>query len=331
MKNVSVLVAIGVAQTGATARFLAVSEGAKEDKESWTAFLRDLKERGLQGVQLFVSDKCLGLVENLAEFYPEATWQRCVVHFYRNVFTAVPNGKVKEVAAMLKAVHAQEDAQAAREKAAQVVEKLKAMKLARAAEIVAAGVEETLSYYAMPSEHWRSIKTNNPLERLMREILVMNTRGGRLPRWQVGLDAGGRPTPICRRDSMGHEALPADEPAGRSGSHRLTACSGPPWGPEQINLNRTTFLSASYDRKCEKLWTLPIPTRCRLFPKNGVVGNYVSPSRSANAADIEISGSGFWADYRQSGSIALKCPDCRPSGSRESTGQSTFFHTCRTR
>jgi putative transposase len=67
-------------------------------------------------------------------------------------------------------VHAQEDAQAAREKAAQVVEKLKTMKLARAAEIVAAGVEETLSYYAMPSEHWRSIKTNNPLERLMREI-----------------------------------------------------------------------------------------------------------------------------------------------------------------
>jgi transposase-like protein len=71
---------------------------------------------------------------------------------------------------MLKAVHAQEDAQAAREKAAQVVEKLRAMKLARAAEIVAAGIDETLNYYAMPSEHWRSIRTNNPLERLMREI-----------------------------------------------------------------------------------------------------------------------------------------------------------------
>ena len=169
VKNVSVLVAIGVAQTGYR-QILAVSEGAKEDKASWTAFLRELKERGLKGVKLFVSDKCLGLVENLAEFYPEASWQRCVVHFYRNVWTAVPTGKVKEVAAMLKAVHAQEDAQAAREKAAQVVEKLKAMKLARAAEIVAAGVEETLSYYAMPSEHWRSIKTNNPLERLMREI-----------------------------------------------------------------------------------------------------------------------------------------------------------------
>lgn len=169
VKNVSVLVAIGVAQTGYR-QILAVSEGAKEDKASWTAFLRELKERGLKGVKLFVSDKCLGLVENLAEFYPEASWQRCVVHFYRNVWTAVPTGKVKEVAAMLKAVHAQEDAQAAREKAAQVMEKLKTMKLARAAEIVAAGVEETLSYYAMPSEHWRSIKTNNPLERLMREI-----------------------------------------------------------------------------------------------------------------------------------------------------------------
>ena len=169
VKNISVLVAIGVAQTGYR-QILAISEGAKEDKTSWTAFLRELKERGLKGVKLFVSDKCLGLVENLAEFYPEASWQRCAVHFYRNVWTAVPTGKVKEVAAMLKAVHAQEDAQAAREKAAQVVEKLKAMKLARAAEIVAAGVEETLSYYAMPSEHWRSIKTNNPLERLMREI-----------------------------------------------------------------------------------------------------------------------------------------------------------------
>lgn len=169
VKNVSVLLAIGVAQTGYR-HILAVSEGAKEDKASWTAFLRELKDRGLKGVKLFVSDKCLGLVENLAEFYPEALWQRCVVHFYRNVWTAVPTGKVKEVATMLKAVHAHEDAHAAREKAKQVVEKLRAMKLARAAEIVAAGIDETLSYYAMPPEHRRCVKTNNPLERLMREV-----------------------------------------------------------------------------------------------------------------------------------------------------------------
>jgi putative transposase len=169
VKNVSVLVAIGVAQSGYR-EILAVSEGAKEDKASWTQFLRELKDRGLKGVELFVSDKCLGLVDNLAEFYPEAKWQRCIVHFYRNVWTAVPTGKVKAVAAMLKAIHAQEDAQSAKEKARQVAIKLREMRLARAAEIVEAGIDETLSYYSMPSEHWRSLRTNNPLERLMREI-----------------------------------------------------------------------------------------------------------------------------------------------------------------
>ena len=169
VKNVSVLVAIGVSQTGYR-EVLAVSEGGKEDKASWTNFLREMKQRGLKGVQLFVSDKCLGLVENLADFYPEAKWQRCVVHFYRNVWTAVPTGKVKEVAAMLKAIHAQEDRKAAKEKANQVIEKLRTMKLARAAEMVESGIEETLSYYALPPEHWRCLRTNNPLERLMREI-----------------------------------------------------------------------------------------------------------------------------------------------------------------
>jgi len=169
VKNVSVLVAIGVSQSGYR-QVLGVAEGAKEDKASWTEFLRGLKERGLKGVELFVSDKCLGLVENLGDFYPEAKWQRCVVHFYRNVWTAVPTGKVKEVAAMLKAIHAQEDAQAAKEKAHQIVEKLRAMRLAKAAEIVENGIDATLSYYSLPPEHWRCLRTNNPLERLMREI-----------------------------------------------------------------------------------------------------------------------------------------------------------------
>jgi transposase-like protein len=169
VKNVSVLVAIGVDLDGYR-HVLGVQEGSKEDKESWTGFLRHLKKRGLKGVKLFVSDKCLGLVESLADFYPTAKWQRCVVHFYRNVFTAVPKGRVKEVAAMLKAIHAQEDRQAAEEKITSVVKKLKGMKLANAAKIVEEGAKETLSYYHFPSQHWRSIRTNNPLERLMREI-----------------------------------------------------------------------------------------------------------------------------------------------------------------
>ena len=169
VRNVSVLVAIGVNKEGYR-DILGVAEGAKEDKESWSNFLRYLKERGLKGVQVFTTDKCLGLIESLGEFYPDARWQRCVVHFYRNVFTVVPKGKVKEVAAMLKAIHAQEDSKEANKKAAIVVKKLQGMKLSKAADIVKEGIEETLSYYQYPREHWRRIKTNNPLERIMREI-----------------------------------------------------------------------------------------------------------------------------------------------------------------
>jgi transposase-like protein len=93
-----------------------------------------------------------------------------VVHFYRNVLTAVPKGKVREVVAMLKAIHAQEDAEAARQKGEAVVSKLEAMKLAKAAQIVAEGCGETVRYMEFPPEHWRSLRTNHPLERILREI-----------------------------------------------------------------------------------------------------------------------------------------------------------------
>jgi putative transposase len=77
------------------------------------------------------------------------------VHWYRNIFSHVPNTKIKEVAAMLKAIHAQEDRPAAQQKAQFVVEKLRSMKLRKAAEMVADGVAETISYYAFPRVHWR--------------------------------------------------------------------------------------------------------------------------------------------------------------------------------
>ena len=186
IKNVSVLVAIGVDEHGYR-HVLGVKEGAKEDKESWVAFLRYLKNRGLRGVRLFISDKCLGLVESLADFYPKAKWQRCVVHFYRNVFIAVPKAKVKDVAAMLKAIHAQEDREAAGEKIVAVTKKLKKMKLGKAADIVEEGANETLSYYDFPSQHWRSLRTNNPLERLMREIRRRTRVVGAFPDGQSAL------------------------------------------------------------------------------------------------------------------------------------------------
>jgi putative transposase len=169
VRNVSVLVAVGVGMDGYR-DILGVVEGAKEDKDSWAGFLRQLKERGLKGVQLVISDKCLGLVEAAEEFYPEALWQRCVCHWYRNVFCDVPRTKMKEVAAMLKAIHAQEDRDAAQSKADAVADKLDEMRLKKAAQTVRTGAHETFSYYNFPSEHWRQLRTNNMLERIMREI-----------------------------------------------------------------------------------------------------------------------------------------------------------------
>ncbi len=169
VRNIAVLVAVGVNEEGYR-EVLGVMEGHKEDKESWVGFLRHLKERGLKGVRLIVSDKCVGLVEALPDFYPQAGWQRCAVHFYRNVFTTVPREKMKAVAAMLKAIHAQEDRTSALQKAQQVAERLEVMRLYKAAKLVREGIEETLSYMDFPREHWRSLKTNNMLERLMREL-----------------------------------------------------------------------------------------------------------------------------------------------------------------
>jgi putative transposase len=186
VRKIAVLVAVGVRSDGYR-EILGVAEGIKEDVEGWRSFLRYLKSRGLKGVRMFISDKCLGLLEALGEFYPEAHWQRCMVHWYRNVFSVVPRGRRKEVAAMLKAIHAQEDRPAAREKAEAVAVKLEAMKLGQAASIVRAGVDETLSYMAFPREHWTRIRTNNMLERIMREIRRRTRVVGNFPDGQSAL------------------------------------------------------------------------------------------------------------------------------------------------
>jgi transposase-like protein len=169
VRNISVLVAIGVSESGYR-QVLGVAEGAKEDKAGWSSFLRHLKERGLTGVRLIISDACLGLVESVGDFYPKAKWQRCIVHFYRNIFSVVPRGKVKEVAMMLKAIHASEDREAAIQKSEAVIQKLKSKKLRQAAQKIKESIQETFGYYDFPDAHWRRIRTNNPLERILREV-----------------------------------------------------------------------------------------------------------------------------------------------------------------
>ena len=168
-ENVAVLVAIAVNEDGYR-EVLGAAEGMKEDKASWISFFQWLRGRGLEGVRLIVGDRCMGMLESVGDVFPESKYQRCVVHFYRNVFSVVPKSKVKNVAKMLKDIHAQESKKASREKAAAVVSELKAMKLPEAAKKVADGIEETLTYRDFPSEHWVKIRTNNVIERMNREI-----------------------------------------------------------------------------------------------------------------------------------------------------------------
>ena len=169
VENVSILVALAVNEDGFR-EIIGAAEGSKEDKASWSNFLKSLKERSLKGVKLFVGDKCLGMVETIGEVFPEAHYQRCVVHFYRNVFSSTPRGKMAEVTAMLKAIHAQEDLESAREKALVVIVKLRTMRLKEAAKKIEDSIEETLAYMKYPRSHWVKIRTNNGIERIMKEI-----------------------------------------------------------------------------------------------------------------------------------------------------------------
>lgn len=169
VRKVALLVAISVNADGYR-EIIGVCEGMQEDKESWLEFLRHLISRGLSGVRLVVSDKCLGLVEAVSHCFPRAEWQRCVFHFHKNILSKVSREKVSEVAPMLKAIHAQESREAAKEKAEKVAAKLVDMRLRAAAQTLREGIDESLSYMAFPRGHWIRIRTNNALERINREI-----------------------------------------------------------------------------------------------------------------------------------------------------------------
>ena len=186
IRNVSILVAIGVSNDGFR-EIIGAAEGMKEDKESWRSFFVWLKERGLTGVRLIIGDKNLEMLETIPEVFPDACYQRCTVHFYRNIFSVTPRNKMKSVAMMLKAIHAQESKEAAREKAIQVTEKLKEMKLGSAAKKLQDGIEETLTYMDFPTQHWSRIRTNNTIERLNREIKRRTKAIGAFPDGQSAL------------------------------------------------------------------------------------------------------------------------------------------------
>lgn len=166
--NEAVVLAIGARDTGER-EILGFSVGVSEEEASWQEFLRTLVRRGLKGVQLVISDAHEGLKGAVSQVLVGATWQRCRVHFMRNLLAHVPQGDKAMVAAAVRTIFAQPNHQAARQQLAEVVQAMRT-RWPKAAELLAAAEEDALAYMDFPRDHWTRIYSTNLLERLIREI-----------------------------------------------------------------------------------------------------------------------------------------------------------------
>src|ERR1700755_3305284 len=166
--NVHALIATGVNADGHR-EILGLDVTSGEDGAGWLAFLRGLVARGLSGVQLVISDDHAGLVNAIAAVLPGAAWQRCRTHYHRNLLTKVPKSAQPWVSTLVRTIFEQPDAASVRGQHAQVVAALEA-KLPQAAEHLDAARDDILAFTAFPREVWRQIWSNNPQERLNKEI-----------------------------------------------------------------------------------------------------------------------------------------------------------------
>ena len=166
--NVAVVIAVGVRMTGER-EVLGLDVGPSEDGAFWLRFLRSLVSRGLSGVRLVTSDSHEGLKGAVAATLGGASWQRCRTHFIRNALSLVPKTAQQMVAATIRTVFVQPDATSARETWRRVADGFRA-RYPRLSGLLDEAEEEVLSYLTFPSEHWRQVWSNNPLERLNKEV-----------------------------------------------------------------------------------------------------------------------------------------------------------------
>lgn len=167
VESMAVVTAIGVNLEGFR-QVLGVDLIPAESEEGWSQFFKRLKERGLHGVKLVIADAHAGLKAAVSKVM-KAEWQRCKVHFYRNVLAHVPKRSQPEVSEAMKAVFVQRDEKSAKTKAADVVRQFQT-RFAKAMDIFESGIDDALSYLHYPLAHRTRISSNNPLERLNREI-----------------------------------------------------------------------------------------------------------------------------------------------------------------
>jgi putative transposase len=164
----AVVVATGVRGDG-WREVLGFAVGDSEDGAFWTAFLRSLKARGLAGVQLVISDAHTGLKQAIAGVLLGAAWQRCRVHFLRNVLAQVPKGNAEMVAAAIRTVFAQPDAGHVREQL-DVIAGMLGRQLPKVETMLRDAADDLLAFTGFPPAHWKKIWSTNPLERLNKEI-----------------------------------------------------------------------------------------------------------------------------------------------------------------
>ncbi len=168
IRNVAALVATGVNAAGYR-EILGLDVVTSEDGAGWTAFLRGLVARGLHGVRLVVSDAHPGLKDAIASTLPGASWQRCRTHFLRNLLTRVPKSAGPFVATLVRSIFTQPDAEAVWAQFHRVIDQLQE-KFPAAAEMLDEAGPEILAFSSFPQAHWKQIWSNNPQERLNKEI-----------------------------------------------------------------------------------------------------------------------------------------------------------------
>jgi transposase-like protein len=167
VRSMAVLVAFGVGESGER-QVLGVDVAPGEMAAAWRDFLEGLVARGLRGVRMVISDDHLGLKAAVMRTVNGCSWQRCTVHFQRNVLSLLPKSVQRLVGGMLRTAFQQADRKQAKEAMGKVLAFLD--KYPRAAQVVAMGEDDVLTYMDFPSAHWRQVHSTNPLERLNREI-----------------------------------------------------------------------------------------------------------------------------------------------------------------
>src|ERR687889_1311570 len=169
VSSTAVVIAVGVNGETGEREVLGLEVGPSEDGAFWSAFLRSLVARGLRGVRLVTSDAHRGLKDALEKVLQGASWQRCRVHFMRNALSLVPKAAQQMVGATIRTVFAQPDSQSARQQWLRVSDGFQ-HRFPRLSELMEEAEEDVLSYAAFPAEHWQKIWSNNPLERVNKEI-----------------------------------------------------------------------------------------------------------------------------------------------------------------